>query len=69
MTIRHYYKWELAQAYAPNLSPGSAVNRLTAWIKLNVSLSEALVQTGYNPRQRLFTSKQVALIFEFLGEP
>lgn len=69
MTIRPYYKGELAQAYAPNLSPGSAVNRLTSWIKLNASLSEALAQTGYNPRQRLFTSKQVALIFEYLGEP
>ena len=69
MNIRPYYKGELAQAYAPNLSPGSAVNRLTTWIKLNAPLAEALAQTGYHSRQRLFTSKQVALIFEYLGEP
>ena len=69
MNIRPYYKGELAQAYAPNLSTGSAVNRLVYWIKKNTQLSEALAQTGYQHNQRLFTSKQVALIFEYLGEP
>ena len=67
--IRPYYKGELAEAYAPNLAPGSALNRLAHWIDLNASLSEALARTGYNPKQRLFTSRQVALIFEHLGEP
>jgi hypothetical protein len=28
-----------------------------------------LRQTGYYTKQRLFTSRQVALIFEYLGEP
>lgn len=32
-------------------------------------LTEALRQTGYYTKQRLFTSRQVALIFEYLGEP
>lgn len=67
--IRPYYKGELAQAYAPYLSSGSALNRLASWIKLNTPLSEALARTGYHHRQKLFTSRQVALIFEFLGEP
>lgn len=67
--IRPYYKGELAQAYAPDISERSAVNRLAHWIKFNADLSEALLRTGYHPRQRIFTSRQVALIFEYLGEP
>lgn len=67
--IRPYYKSELAQAYAPDISPGAALNRLALWIKVNPSLSEALVQTGYQSKQRVFTSRQVALIFEYLGAP
>ena len=43
--------------------------RLAAWIRLNRPLTEALRQTGYYTKQRLFTSRQVALIFEYLGEP
>ena len=62
MKIRPYSKSELAQAYA-------ALNRLAAWIRLNRPLTEALRQTGYYTKQRLFTSRQVALIFEYLGEP
>jgi hypothetical protein len=45
------------------------LNRLAHWIDLNTPLSEALAQTGYRRNQRLFTSRQVALIFEYLGEP
>ena len=67
--IRPYYKSELAEAYAPYLAPGSALNRLAHWIDTNTPLSEALAQTGYRRNQRLFTSRQVALIFEYLGEP
>lgn len=67
--IRPYYKSELAEAYAPNLSTGSAVNRLMAWIRHNPHLHETLTATGYRTTQRIFTSRQVELIFEHLGEP
>lgn len=67
--IRPYYKSELAEAYAPYLTPGSALNRLAQWIEHNTPLSEALAKTGYRRTQRVFTSRQVALIFEYLGEP
>jgi len=67
--IRPYYKSELAEAYAPFLTTNSALNRLALWIDLNAPLSEALAQTGYRRTQRIFTSRQVALIFEYLGEP
>ncbi|MBQ4056024.1 MAG: DUF4248 domain-containing protein [Bacteroidaceae bacterium] len=69
MKIRPYYKSELAQAYAPDISPGAALNRLALWIKTNTQLTEALKQTNYRPTQRMFTSRQVGLIFEYLGEP
>ena len=67
--IRPYSKSELAQAYAPEITSQAALNRLAAWIRLNRPLTEALRQTGYYTKQRLFTSRQVALIFEYLGEP
>lgn len=68
-TVRPYYKSELAQAYAPDISPKAALNRLAYWIKVNQPLSQALAASGYRASQRVFTSKQVALIFEFLGAP
>lgn len=67
--IHPYYKSELAEAYAPNLSSGSALNRLAQWIKNNLQLSEALLQSGYKSRQQMFTSMQVELIFKYLGRP
>ena len=69
MKVRPYYKSELAEAYAPTLTTHSALNRLALWIDLNPQLSQALAQTGYRRTQRVFTSRQVALIFEYLGEP
>lgn len=69
MKIRPYSKSELAQAYAPDITPKAALNRFAAWIRINLPLSEALRQTGYYTKQRVFTSRQVTLIFEFLGEP
>lgn len=69
MKVRAYYKCELAQAYAPDISPGAALNRLSLWIKTNRKLTEALKETDYRAKQQIFTSRQVALIFEHLGEP
>lgn len=67
--VKPYYKRELAQAYAPDISPVAALNRLAQWIKLNVALAEALRQTGYHVRQQVFTSWQVELIFRYIGRP
>ena len=67
--IRPYYKSELAQAYAPDISLGLALNRLALWIRTNRQLTEALRKTDYRVTQRMYTSRQVALIFEYLGEP
>lgn len=67
--VRPYYKRELAEAYAPNISPTSALNRLSKWLKMNLQLNEALIQTGYRDTQKVFTSMQVELIFRYLGKP
>ncbi len=69
MEIRPYSKSELAHAYAPDISQQSAVKRLVTWIKINGELSENLRRAGYYKNQRMFTSKQVSLIFEYIGEP
>ena len=67
--VRPDSKRELAEAYAPNISPVSALNRLAQWFKYNLQLSEALLQTGYKKRQQIFTSMQVELIFRYPGRP
>ena len=58
-----------AMAYAPEISPVSALNRLAEWMRYNDRLTRELGDTGYRPRQRVFTSLQVELIFRYLGRP
>lgn len=67
--VRPYCKRELAVAYAPEISPISALNRLSDWIQHHEKLSRELNKTGYRSRQRIFTSLQVRLIFRYLGPP
>ena len=67
--IQPYNKSELAQAYAPEITLKSALNRLALWIKINAPLSEALQESGYHPKQRILTARQVELIFHYLGKP
>lgn len=67
--VRPMSKSELAMAYAPNLTPQGAVNRLMDWIRHNPELLDALEHTGYRKQQKLLTSLQVRIIFSYLGEP
>jgi hypothetical protein len=62
-------KQELAQMYAPDLTPHAAVNRLMRWVNLHPVLKTELRNTGYQKTSRLLTSRQVRLIVEYLGEP
>lgn len=62
-------KSELAQEYAPELAPRSAVNRLIRWLKHNKRLWDELMENGYVPQQKMFTSRQVEIIMHYLGEP
>ena len=67
--VRPMSKSELAMAYAPHLTPQGAVNRLMDWIHHNPELTDMLLRSGYRNVQKLFTSYQVRLIFDYLGEP
>ncbi len=69
MKLKAYKKSELAVAYAPNITERAALNRLNLWIRENNELVRRLEETCYSPYQKVFTLKQVALLFEYLGEP
>ena len=64
-----YTKQELAMLYFPNSSPHVATNHLARWIRRCAPLKEALAKTGYRPKARILTLKQLRLIYEHLGEP
>ena len=79
--VKPYYKRDLAMGYAPDITPVAALNRLSAWIHHHKSLYQALLDSGYVDRQRIFnsafqnnllqgrTAVQVGLIFHYLGRP
>lgn len=62
-------KSELAALYFPELASHQACNRLRRWIIRCTELHDRLRETGYRPEQRILTSRQVALIARYLGEP
>ncbi|MBR0201771.1 MAG: DUF4248 domain-containing protein [Bacteroidaceae bacterium] len=68
-TVKPMSKAEIAAAYAPYLTTHAAVNRMMEWIRRNTELTDLLNRSGYRKTQKLFTSYQVRLIFEYLGEP
>ncbi|MCM1109327.1 MAG: DUF4248 domain-containing protein [Clostridium sp.] len=68
--IRPYSKRRLAAFYYPYLStPASAVARLRAELTLCRPLMNELLATGYRPRNRYFSARQVRIIVSHLGEP
>lgn len=62
-------KSEIAWQFSPNLTQNAALNRLHRWIHGDQKLLSALYAAGYHDRQRVFTSKQLALIYEYIGTP
>ena len=60
---------ELGCLYCPHLTPAMASRRLKEWILYNPTLVEMLKESGWNPRNRIYTPHQVACIFKILGEP
>lgn len=68
--IREYGRTELAQIYAPDITPRSAWKKLKGWIGYHPELPWRLAQLGYRAeRQRTFTPAQVRAIVDALGEP
>ena len=66
--MKLYTKQELALLYFPNAKPHAATNMLAEWIRRCTELRQQLALTGYRPKQRTFTMKQLTLIYEYLGE-
>lgn len=62
--VKPYYKRDLAMGYAPDITPVAALNRLSAWIHHHKPLYQALLDSGYADRQRIFNSVQVGLIYK-----
>ena len=54
-----YYKRDLAMGYAPDITPVAALNRLSAGYTIIKPLYQALLDSGYADRQRIFNSVQV----------
>ncbi len=62
-------KRELAMLYFPEAKPRSAESHLMKWVNRCPQLKEALSRTGYTPRARLFTPRQLRIILHYLGDP
>ena len=69
MKIRSYCKQELALLYFPDSTPRTATRNLMRWINRNHQLCKELQDTGYYPNSKFFTSRQVCIILDYLGEP
>ncbi len=69
MKTQALYTKELAAMYFANSTPKAATTNLKRWIDRNESLKNELAETGYKEGQRVFTPRQVELIFRHLGEP
>lgn len=60
---------ELAMCYFPHVKPTSATNQLRRWILHSPELQSRLLSSGWTPRQKILTPRQVRCVVEHLGEP
>ena len=67
--IRAYSKEELAMLYNPTQCITVALQTLARWIRMNKILVKELDSVGYNKYRRIFTPREVSLLFKYLGEP
>lgn len=67
--VRVYSKAELASLYTPSLSPNSSRQTLIRWINRNKQLKKRLDAIGYDKRRHFFLSREVELIYKYLGMP
>jgi len=69
MNIKCYTKQELALLYFPESTPEVANAHLRRWIVRCKPLHQRLIEMGYQKVSKVFTPKETACIFDFLGEP
>lgn len=67
--VRSYGRTQLAKIYFPDMSRDAAYRKLKSWITGCKDLMQELAKLGYNWHNRSFTPAQVAVIYEYLGEP
>jgi len=60
---------ELAAAYFPEIHPRLASRRLSNWINNDEELLAELSAAGYVKRQRIYTPRQMEILFDHVGEP
>ena len=66
--VKPYYKRDLAMGYAPDITPVAALNRLSAWIHHHKPLYQALLDSGYADRQRIFQFGTSGVDFPLFGK-
>lgn len=62
-------KKQLALQYFPDITPQGAVHKLMDFVNRDEELLCAIRHTGYRDRQKRFTSRQVGIIYGYLGDP
>ena len=69
MKLKSYTKAELALLYSPENCPQAAARKLRRWILHCKPLLAELTAVGYDSASKRYSSKQVNVIFKYLGEP
>jgi hypothetical protein len=67
--IRTYGKTELALLYNPYTTPHAAVQTLMRWIRENDELWQLFTEMKFNPHRHTFFSREVELIYRYIGKP
>ena len=65
----YLFKYDLAVAYFPTVSPHTALKLFRRELRHNSALWQALLSANYRTTQKRFTPRQVSLIYQYLGEP
>ncbi len=68
--IRVYLKTELAQLYAPHLTPDAALRKMRKWIHRNPDLYRQLYDEGNEGKnEQAYSKRQVEIIVRYLDTP
>ena len=62
-------KREIAALYFPSITEKCASRKLTSWINRCRPLHSRLKKSGYSSGCHYFSDRQVAMIYDYLGEP
>ena len=67
--IKSYHKGDLALMYHPCMTQAAAMGKMRRWINLNPDFKKRMKEAEISPLTHRYTSRQVAILVEFLGEP